>query len=128
MKKEESIGKRIANARKNAGMTQAEVAERLGVSFQAVSSWERDQTTPDASNVIELAKLLNVSISSLLEERGHSFKTQEKIFEWSAVQLFVSDRMRYRLDVNADLHDPRCLRLSFGVCSSSLFIRPNCME
>ena len=68
MRNEDSIGKRIANARKAAGLSQAQVAEHLDVSFQAVSSWERDQTSPDVSNIIGLAKLLNVSISSLLEE------------------------------------------------------------
>ena len=89
MRNEDSIGKRIANARKAAGLSQAKVAENLDVSFQAVSSWERDQTSPDVSNIIGLAKLLNVSVSSLVEERGHNFKTQDKIFEWEHMKSFV---------------------------------------
>ena len=89
MRNEDSIGKRIANARKAAGLSQAQVAEHLDVSFQAVSSWERDQTSPDVSNIIGLAKLLNVSVSSLVEERGHNFKTQDKIFEWEHMKSFV---------------------------------------
>lgn len=89
MRNEDSIGKRIANARKAAGLSQAQVAEHLDVSFQAVSSWERDQTSPDVSNIIGLAKLLNVSVSSLVEERGHNFKTQDKIFEWDHMKSFV---------------------------------------
>ena len=89
MRNEDSIGKRIANARKAAGLSQAKVAEKLDVSFQAVSSWERDQTSPDVSNIIGLAKLLNVSVSSLVEERGHNFKTQDKIFEWEHMKSFV---------------------------------------
>ena len=88
MMNKDSIGARIANARKNAGLTQADVAEKLNVTFQAVSSWERDQCAPDAYNMIELANILGVSISSLFEER-HSFKTQQKIFDWEHMKAFV---------------------------------------
>ena len=94
MRNEDSIGKRIANARKAAGLSQAKVAENLDVSFQAVSSWERDQTSPDVSNIIGLAKLLNVSVSSLVEERGHNFKTQDKIFEQDNMASFVKRTAR----------------------------------
>ncbi|MBQ1534846.1 MAG: helix-turn-helix transcriptional regulator, partial [Erysipelotrichaceae bacterium] len=76
MKEKTTIGSRIAKARKDRGMTQAEVAEKLNVSFQAVSSWERDEFIPEAWNLIELAKVLDVSVSSLVEDRnGTTFKT-----------------------------------------------------
>ncbi len=93
MMNKDSIGTRITNARKNAGLTQAEVAEKLNVTFQAVSSWERDQCAPDAYNMIELANILGVSISSLFEER-YSFKTQQKIFDWEHMKAFVKRAAR----------------------------------
>ena len=84
------IGNRIAKARKAANMTQAYVADKLNVSFQAVSLWERGETLPDAGNLINLAKLLNVSVSSLVEDRhGYSFSTHDKIFAWDHMSSFV---------------------------------------
>ena len=43
----DTLGKRLMQARGKSGLTQAAVAEKLGVSSQAVSLWERDETTPD---------------------------------------------------------------------------------
>ena len=46
-----SIGSNLIAARKAKGFTQEQLAERLGVSFQAVSAWERDAYLPEAGNV-----------------------------------------------------------------------------
>lgn len=58
-----TIGNRIAELRKSKGFTQEYVAEQLGVSRQAVSKWEQDQTSPDTKNLIALAQLLDTDIS-----------------------------------------------------------------
>lgn len=85
-----TIGTRIAKARKDAGMTQAKVADELKVTFQAVSLWENDKAVPDVYNLLELAKLLEVSVSSLVEDRGdYAFKTHKKIFDWNHMASFV---------------------------------------
>ena len=89
MKEMNTIGSRIAKARKDTGMTQAEVAERLGVTFQAVSSWERDEFVPETWNLIELAKVLNVSVSSLVEDRDGTFETVKNIYDWNHMFTFV---------------------------------------
>ena len=90
MKEKTTIGSRIAKARKDRGMTQAEVAEKLNVSFQAVSSWERDEFIPEAWNLIELAKVLDVSVSSLVEDRnGTTFKTTKNIYDWKHMFTFI---------------------------------------
>ena len=90
MKEKTTIGSRIAKARKDKGMTQAEVAEKLNVSFQAVSSWERDEFIPEAWNLIELAKVLDVSVSSLVEDRnGTTFKTTKNIYDWKHMFTFI---------------------------------------
>ena len=62
----QTIGKRITALRKEKGMTQEQLAERLGVSAQAVSKWEIDVSCPDISIIAELAKTLNVSTDELL--------------------------------------------------------------
>ena len=64
-----TIGKRIAHLRKEKGLTQEELAGHMGVSPQAVSKWENDQTCPDISALPKLANLLGVSVDELLEGR-----------------------------------------------------------
>lgn len=66
---EETIGKRIADLRRAKGLTQDEVAERLGVSPQAVSKWENDISYPDISLLVPLAGLLGVSVDHLLDRK-----------------------------------------------------------
>ena len=62
----ETIGNRIAQYRKEKQMTQEDLAQHLGVSPQAVSKWENDQTCPDISLLPQLAKLLGVTTDELL--------------------------------------------------------------
>lgn len=63
---ETTLGQRIAALRKQRCLTQEEVAGRLGVSAQAVSKWENDQTCPDISLLPALADLLGVTTDTLL--------------------------------------------------------------
>lgn len=70
-----NIGKTIADYRKAANMTQSEVADKLGVTYQAVSKWERDESLPDITMLPKIADLFNISIDNLL--RG-SFEMKEE--------------------------------------------------
>ncbi len=69
---EETIGKRIAQNRKRLGLTQDALAEQLGVTAQAVSKWENDQSCPDITTLPRLAEIFGSSTDSLL---GHTAKT-----------------------------------------------------
>lgn len=62
----ETLGKRIALYRKEKGLRQDNLAEMLGVSPQAVSKWENDQTCPDISLLPQLSKILSVTVDELL--------------------------------------------------------------
>lgn len=62
----EKIAEQIALLRKSKGLTQQELGERIGVSFQAVSKWERGETLPDVAVLPELAKVLETSIDNIL--------------------------------------------------------------
>ena len=55
------IGKKITDLRKANNMTQMELADKLGISFQAVSNWERGNTMPDISKLPELAEIFQIS-------------------------------------------------------------------
>ncbi len=62
----EKIGAFISERRKAAGLTQKELAQRLGVTDKAVSKWERGQSYPDISLIIPLSKLLGATANELL--------------------------------------------------------------
>ncbi len=62
----ETLGKRIAQARKNKNIKQDELAEMLLVSPQAVSKWENDISCPDISLLPSLSKILGISVDELL--------------------------------------------------------------
>ena len=62
-----TIGKRIGLLRRQKGLTQEELASHMGVSPQAVSKWENDQTCPNISALPKLARLLGVTVDELLE-------------------------------------------------------------
>ena len=63
---ENTLGKRIAALRREKGMKQDELAEKMQISPQAVSKWENDQTCPDISVLPTLAKLFGISVDELL--------------------------------------------------------------
>lgn len=62
----DTIGKRIANARKSKNIKQDELAEKLSVSPQAVSKWENDISCPDISLLPSLSKILGITVDELL--------------------------------------------------------------
>ena len=63
---EQTIGKRIMQHRKQLGMTQDQLAEKLGVTAQAVSKWENDQSCPDITMLPKLAEIFGISTDELL--------------------------------------------------------------
>jgi transcriptional regulator with XRE-family HTH domain len=60
------IANRLITLRKQYKLSQEDLAERLGISRQAVSRWERAEASPDTDNLINLSKIYNVSVDSLL--------------------------------------------------------------
>lgn len=60
------VGRRISELRKRKNMTQLELADRMGISFQAVSNWERGNSMPDISKLPELAEILGTSIDDII--------------------------------------------------------------
>lgn len=85
------IGKRIARLRKENNMTQVELADKLGISYQAVSNWERGDSMPDISKLSELSQIFNVSIDEILGNERQA-KIINDIIEEEPVDLTeVSD-------------------------------------
>lgn len=62
-----TLGEKLKSARKSAGLTQEQLAEKLLVSRPAITKWETDKGMPDIENLKQLSKLLNISIDYLLD-------------------------------------------------------------
>lgn len=84
-----SIGTNLRSLREERKLTQEQVAEALGITFQAVSSWERDEYRPDTDKLIKLAELFDVSVSAIAEEKHKAFKTKEAIYNWEHMKTYV---------------------------------------
>lgn len=72
-----TFGDRVAGAREAAGMTQAQLARRLGVKKTTLSGWEQDMSEPRANKLSMMAGLLNVSIVWLLTGEGDGMPAPE---------------------------------------------------
>ena len=68
------IGRFISEKRKSQGLTQAQLAERLGITDRAVSKWETGRAMPDTAIMLELCEILKISVNSLLN--GEEIKVE----------------------------------------------------
>lgn len=84
-----SLGDNIKRLREERKLTQERLAEKLDVSFQAISSWERGEYNPETDKIIKLAEVFDVSISNLVEENKNVFKTRDAIYNWEHMVTFV---------------------------------------
>ncbi len=81
---------RLYELRKKQGLSQEELAEKLGVSRQAVSKWERSEASPDTDNLIALAKIYGLSLDELIygAKDGESVNKEESSEENEATEDF----------------------------------------
>lgn len=70
-----TVADKLLALRKQNGLSQEELAEKLGISRQAVSKWERAEASPDTENLIALAKIYNISLDKLFEINTESVRT-----------------------------------------------------
>lgn len=75
------FGKRVADYRRRMGLSQSEFSEKLGVSSQAVSKWETGVTLPDVELLLELSKLVGISVNELLEDNSLVARIASRPFE-----------------------------------------------
>ena len=75
------IANRLCAYRKNSGMSQEELAEKVGVSRQAVSKWERGEASPDTDNLILLSKIYGVTLDELINKDPETKKTEQETTE-----------------------------------------------
>ena len=96
------IGKFIAECRKGKALTQAQLAEMLGITDRAVSKWETGKSMPDSSIMLELCEILDINVNELLSgERiimeNYDKKAEENLIEMKR-QKEESDRRMLKME------------------------------
>lgn len=74
----QTLGQKIAELRKEKGMTQLELANQLNITDKAVSKWERDISCPDINTFPKIAEILGVSVDELLKSSKAADNENEK--------------------------------------------------
>ena len=102
------IGKFIASCRKEQGMTQAVLAEQLGISDRAVSKWETGKSIPDSGIMLELCELLKINVNELLSGERIMTEAYDKRAEENllAMKQEVEEKNRQMLRMESWLSYP----------------------
>ncbi len=104
-----SIGSRIKDKRKELGLTQEELAQKVGVTFQAVSKWENDNSYPDIILMAEVARALSSSLDSLVTGITDASKEEQKRpfygkITGTVIKDIYADVGKIMGDVQADIY------------------------
>lgn len=102
-----SLGKKISELRKEKGITQEELADKLGVSPQAVSKWENDLSCPDIMSLPDIADIFGITIDELFGKTKQKLtlqlsdqrKNPDDIILYVNIQSKKGDRMRFQLPI-----------------------------
>lgn len=83
------VGKRIAYHRRMLNLSQADLADKMGISPQAISKWETGITLPDVEILLALSNLFQVSINELLEDNAIVSQLSSRLFElWNGIAVY----------------------------------------
>ena len=88
------FAEKLKSIRKQAGMSQEQLAEKLGVSRQAVTKWETDAGIPDIENIMAISALFDISIDELLSNERGAKKPAEYLYE-SVTEYDIDEPKRY---------------------------------
>lgn len=117
---ENTLGTRIAILRKEKGLTQEELAEKLGVSSQAVSKWENDLSYPDIMLLPQLSKIFDTTVDELLSGKKDEPavrvvpKKERKNFDELVLRIKVDSDDGERVRVNIPLS---IIKVTLECCS-----------
>ena len=90
------FGELLQQLRKEKGWTQQQLAEFLSVSNKTVSKWERNESYPEITTLIEISKLFNISVDDLLNGRDVKKATElsDVLYsEWQTVKASIASRI-----------------------------------
>lgn len=96
------FSERLKKLRKDAGLTQVDVAEKLGISQPAYASWERGTKKPTQENLVKIAQVLNVSVDYLvgnLEEESDELDNIELLFRMNSKGLTEEEKEIFKREL-----------------------------
>ena len=117
------IGKFIASCRKEQGMTQAYLAEKLGISDRAVSKWETGKSMPDSGIMLELCELLSINVNELLSGEKIMTDTYDKKAEENllAMRREVDEKNKQLLNLEIMIGIPATIG-GLALCAVAAFV------
>lgn len=89
-----TFAEKLKSIRKQAGMSQEQLAEKLGVSRQAVTKWETDSGIPDIENIMAVSALFDISIDELFSKEKGAKKQTEYLYE-SVTEYDIDEPKHY---------------------------------
>ena len=96
------FAERLKNLRKKVGLTQVDVAGKLGISQQAYASWERGVKKPTQENLVKIAQMLNVSVDYLVgnsEEKSDKLDNIEFLFRMNSKGLTKEEKEIFKKEL-----------------------------
>lgn len=93
-----TLAGKLKSIRKQAGMSQEQLAEKLGVSRQAVTKWETNSGIHDIENVMAISALFNISIDDLLSNEKAAKQSIDYLFE-SVTEYDIDEPKRFDIEV-----------------------------
>lgn len=96
------FSERLKNLRKQAHLTQVDVAEKLGISQPAYASWERGVKKPTQDNLVKIAQILNVSVDYLvgnLQETSDELDNIELLFRMNSKGLTDEEKAVFKKEL-----------------------------
>ncbi len=117
------IGRFIAACRKDAGLTQAALAEKLGISDRAVSKWENGRSMPDSGIMLELCELLKINVNELLSGEKIMVETYDRYAEENllAMRKEVEEKNRQLLKAEIWIGAPATFA-GFIMCAVAAYV------
>lgn len=96
------FSERLKKLRKDTGLTQVDVASKLGISQQAYASWERGMKKPTQENLVKIAQILNASVDYLLgnsEEKSDELDNIELLFRMNSKGLTDEEKKVFKKEL-----------------------------
>lgn len=94
-----TFAKKLKMIRKQAGMSQEKLAEKIGVSRQAITKWETDMGIPDIENIMAISNLFNISIDELLSNKIGMIKKSQFLYE-SVTEYDIDHLKHYEMNLD----------------------------
>ena len=119
-----SMGEIISENRKEKGMTQSELANKMNVTDKAVSKWERNISCPDINSINKLANILGISVEELISSKIGKANTFNNIFDiiLLGVALAMGISVLVTLILNEIEVKDAILMISLGIIALSIYL------